>query len=220
MPEFDQILLTYGSLSIFIAGIIAIVKWDKSNYTNRMFFLFIFFSVALEILQRLLRITIKNNIVVFNLFALTDLILLTLSYHAWGLFGKRRQLMWFIIISFSLFWITEQFIFSSVLLKNPYSRLISSILITILSINMISKSLLTERIVYYKNFKFIAALGALLLYSVISAITFISHNENAEVSFDLGGKLSIAQEIFNVIANLLYAASLLWMIPYRKYTME
>ncbi len=85
---------------------------------------------------------------------------------------------------------------------------------------MISKSLLTERIVYYKNYKFIAALGALLLYSIISAITFISHNENAEVSFDLGAKLSIAQEIFNIIANLLYAAALLWMIPYRKYTME
>ncbi len=93
MPEFDRFLLLYGSLSIFVAGLIAIIKWKKSNYTNRMFFLFIFFSVALEILQRVLRVTVRNNIIVFNLFALTDLILLTLSYHAWGLFGKRRQLM-------------------------------------------------------------------------------------------------------------------------------
>ncbi len=215
-----RFILIYFSLSIFIPAIIALFKFKKSDYKDRFFYYFIFISAGLDILLRYLKAVYKNNLVVFNIFALTDLVFLVLAFYTWGLFQKKKHIVYWIIGVFSVFWIIEHLILSSVLRPNPYSRVFSSIIITLLSINMISKSLIMDKQVFYKNYKFLAALGAFLLYSNIAAISFFWFNTNAIFTGKFQNLLNISQEITNLCTNLLYALALLWMIPYRKFTMQ
>jgi len=211
------------SLSICIAGIIAVARFDKISKIYQPFLYLVLVCCLYEIADSILLATgigSKMNIynIIDNIYNLL-LFLLTLSFLKNFAHFKRYELTYGLAaISLSIVWVIEIFTSGQIYDTHIYFSIISSFVIVLLSINTINILIATinRRLIADPIFIICLAFIIKFTYNALVAVFWLyGLNKNRELL------VAVVSIIFYIsfIANILYAIAILMMPkkePYRR----
>lgn len=205
------------SFSIFIAGIIALVRFKKINKVYYPFLVCIWLACANELLTLILYKFHSNGNVNNNIYILCEAILITLLFKKLGILKTPKNLYQFIIVLLILCWAAEIFIFGKLSEAVIYFRIIYSFIIVMMSVNYLNVLIGSSKKLYFKNSDFLLCLSFILYFTYkILVQSFWLYGLNSGISFLL--KISAIMIYINLIANLIYALAVLWMPSKIEYS--
>jgi hypothetical protein len=210
------------SLSILPAAIIGVVRYRKMDSSYHLFLYYILFALGFEIFVYML-ISILGQKEAYsilgiplNIYGIAEFCFLTWVFHKWGLFNNNQKVFYSIIIVFFLSWLVSTLLTKGFYKRNHYFAIAYSFALIFFSISAFNKLVVQERRSLLKNAKFWICLGIIIFFSyfVISSgvrILILPNNKNTQLFI----KLQDINVYSNLLANLLYAAAILW-IPNKK----
>ncbi|MFM9910332.1 MAG: hypothetical protein ACKVOW_13340 [Chitinophagaceae bacterium] len=170
----EQQLNFFLSLSVAFPAIAGIIKFGKISKTYNPFLLYVFVSLANELLVGLVLVHHSKNIQtldweIFNLF---EGLVLLVQFHYWKLFEKNQKLFYALIILFAGSWLVENFIISDIYSFKPYYVLGYSLIIALLSIQTINHIIIHQnQVPLFRNAMFIICV-ALVIYFIYNIYVF------------------------------------------------
>lgn len=204
------------SCSIFIAAIIAWVRFRRIAPSFRPFLYCIWIGSVNEILSIMLplggyRIDVNNNI-----YVLLEACLLCWQLKLWDGFGHWQKLFPITLLLVGLTWVIENFIFSSITRTESYFRLCYAIIIVLLAIQVNNRLIISERgrLLYNASFLVCTGLIVYFTYKVLIEIFWL-YGLNVSSGF-LVNIYSILIWI-NLFANLVYAIAILCMPAKQRF---
>jgi hypothetical protein len=198
------------SCSIFIGATIGLVRFQKIAPAFYPVIYCIWIGSVNEILSiifpRIGLTTAVNN----NIYVLIECILIIWQLQKWGAFAHHPKIFTALIIMLSLVWTFEHWILFTIKYPQPYFRILYSFIIVLLSIHVNNRVMLFEKNRIYKNPVFLFCLGFIIYFTYkVLVEVFWLYGLHASVYFRIN-IYSILTWI-NLIANLIYAAALLWI---------
>jgi hypothetical protein len=200
------------NLSIFIAGIIGLVRFTKIDPDYYPFLFCLWIGCVNELLSVVLIANGRQTLVNNNIYVLVESLMLTWFFKRKGLFKKRT---WFpgLILAFTIFWTTETLI-RGITSNSTYFRIFYSFAIVIMSIDMVNEIIFTEKklarnslfllcVCFIVYFTYKALLQAFVLYGV-NRSSFLLHIYVLLIYVNLG-------------VNLIFALAVLWMPQKMKF---
>ena len=191
------------SLSIAIAAIIGLVRFNKIETAYRPFVVYVFISLANEIISYFLPEQPKKYMLIdLNLFTLVEYCMLLLQFYYWKIFQQIQWVLYSLLAGFMLLWILENFFLSQITVYNFALILTHSFVMVLLSINVINRLAVHESGPLYRNAKFIICIGLIIffIYNIIVNTLFL----NAE-SKPLALKIFNIRVYVNTLTNVLFA---------------
>lgn len=202
-------LVTALTFCIFIPGIAALIffkKMDKSFYP----FLFCLWAGCVnEILSFILAMNGKQTLVNSNIYVLIESLLLSWYFNKNGVFEKEGRFV-MVICSLLLFWLGENFVFSSLTVNSTYFRIFASLAIVVMSIQLMTKILFGYDRNILQNSDFILCC-CFIIYFTFKAMV------QAFVIYGVTRNMDFLMKIYNIMlyinlgVNLLYTLAVLWM---------
>jgi hypothetical protein len=205
------------SLSIIFAAILGVIRFRGMDPAYHPFVYYACTAVLVETIVFVLLSNGKKNIVptVYNLNTLAEFYLLTLMFHKWGLFKRKRQAFIAIIaLSFLLF-------FSTLYVRgywklNYIAKIFNAFTLIFFSISSFNTMILNERNNIFKNAKFWICIGMVISYTYFllvstEQLSFL----NLRRTDDFEKKIWLIQAYANLFVNLMYAVAVVW-IPRKK----
>jgi hypothetical protein len=210
------------SLSILPAAVIGAVKFRKMDPSYRLFIYYIFFVLGFEVfVYSLMRLAEQQAAfstlgVSYNIYAIAEFSFLRWVFHKWGLFNNNQKVFLSIIVVFLLSWFLSTLLIKGFYKRNHYFAIAYSFALIFFSISAFNKLVVQERKSMLRNPKFWICLGIVIFFSYFaissSVKILIFRNDDNKEFFD---KLQDINVYANLLANLLYAAAILW-IPNKK----
>jgi hypothetical protein len=216
----------FSAFSIFLAGIIALIRFKKIDNIYRPMIFLIWLGCINEILSYCL---FKNNIstaINNNVYVLTEAVLLLFLFRNFGIFNKLQWLFWSICWALALLWLWENFIHSKIWYISSWFRIVSSFLIVLVSIDAISKLMIlgSEEFFIIKgrslfaNAAFLICIGTIIFFTFKLLVEiFWLYGLNGSEIFRV--KLYDILTYINLSVNLIYALAVLWAQPKQQYIM-
>lgn len=197
------------TLSILIAGIIAILRFSQITHVCRPFIYLIWLSCFTELLSVYLVISNHHNIVLYTIYSLFESLLLLWFFRRLGVLNKNR-VFYFVLALFVVVWFIESFLmqqFGSYF--TFYFNMLYGFTVVLLSIRAINSVLFSERELL-KSPVFIICTGLLIFftYDTINR-TFRLYGLHESVSFRQS--VEDVQMIVNLLSNLIFAWAVLSM---------
>jgi hypothetical protein len=200
------------NLSIFIAGIIGLVRFSRIDPAYYPFLFCLWIGCLNEVLSVVLIANGGKTLVNNNFYVLIESLMITWFFYKKRLF-KKPPLFAVLILSFIVFWITETLI-RGITSNSTYFRIFYSFAIVIMSIHMVNEIIFTEKkltrnsvfllcVCFIVYFTYKALLQAFVLYGV-SRSSFLLHIYVLLIYVNLG-------------VNLVYALAVLWMPRKMKF---
>jgi hypothetical protein len=215
MNEKLQFILSLSIALPFITGMVRLRVIDPSYYP---FIWFLAVGVIMEYLPFYTYKTYGRNptVVLVNLYALVELLILTWLFYNWSLFKRNKKNFWFVMGSFIAVWFVLTCIAGKPTVSNFTFRVMLSVTTIVFCVTMINKLVVTERGNLLKNSKFLICICLIVFY------TFFALTNATQLSF-FGAKASsfFMQELqfipaySNFITNLVYTLAIIWM-PRKK----
>ncbi len=215
MNEKVQFILSLSIILPFLAGILRLKIIDPSYYP---FICFITIGAIMEFLPFYVYPAYGRTVtvVLVNLYALFELLVLTWLFYSWSLFRKNKIFFWVALASFICVWIILTCIVGELVQPNFTFRVLLSVVVIVFCVSMINKLVITERGNLLGNSKFLICICMIIFY------TFFSLGNATELSF-FGAKASsyFKQKLQyitaypNFITNLVYTLAIIWM-PRKK----
>lgn len=209
-----DILLNY---SVTIAALIAVFRLKPIFQSYYPFILFIWLGLINETLSLLLIYKFRTNTANSNIYVLLEYCLILLQFHKWqGI--KRGRLYLMISIGF-IAWVTDNLIINSIVDNNSIFRIYYSFIIVFLSIDQISKIIITERGGLLKNTKFLICIAFLTYYGCKAFIEVFN-------AFHLGFSDMFNRNIFmilyfaNLFSNIVYAIAILCIPTKQEFSLQ
>lgn len=204
------------SATILIAGIIGGVRFNRVHHTYYPLLYFFWFAGFNELLSTGLAINHVNTILNGNVYVLLESFLITWYFKKTGIF-KKPVLFYCILTAFGVFWVLENFIFSTIHQMAIYYRIFYSFVIVLMSIHTINQLITTSRGLLLKNSSFLVCIGFIAFYTYKVIIE----------AFFLYGLSSIRFQIvvfdilvyINLVVNFIYALAALWMPKRQAFTL-
>lgn len=200
-----------SAYSIFIAGVIAIVRFKKINKIFYPFLICLWIGCINEVLSEILiesgNTTLANN----NVYVLIESIMLLWYLKNTGLFHKSRLTMPILSGFFLITWFTENLLNHTLQKQDYYFRIIYSFVIVILSINAVNKIIVTNRKSILRNADFLLCIGFIIYFAykaLVQAFAIYGYDK-ANMSFLMG--IYDLMMYVNFSINLVYALAVLWM---------
>jgi len=210
--------LTSLSFSIFIAGIIALIRFNKINKAYYPFLFCVWFACLNEILSFLLVRKHYNNSINNNIYILIESILITLLFNNFGLFTKKKILFYFLIISFILVWLFENFVLGKTTNFAVYFNIYSSFVIVLMSVSTVNEVIVSIRKNIFTNATFLLCVCFIIYFTYqVLIYSFWIYGVGSAKGFLLN-IFSILIYI-NLLTNLVYALAILWMPRKQVFTM-
>ena len=210
-------LINVASISIFISGIIALIRWKEYDKTYAPFVFFIWLGCLNELLGNLLLLynlhtTVNNNIYV--LFA--SLLIIGFFYRA-NLFKNKSILPWLLIALYLGVWIVETFIVRSIYEISSYFRIVFSLATVLMSISMINL-LLVQSSSLLKEGSFWICTGFIVHFTmkVLVEIFWLYGITNEAFQLQVFSILIIV----NIFTNLTYVLAALWINKKPPYSLQ
>lgn len=207
------------SLSILIAGTLAIFRYSKIKESYRPFIYLIWIGCINEIISYLLIINGNYNIVNSNLYGLVESLLLVWFFRNLGVFRSRNLIFEFILVIFVIIWIIESFF------VHRFGTAISSIffifysfIIVLLSITAINMMIFREReLLKHPAFLICIAIVIFFTYRVmVELFWLVGYQSSPEFS----NRVYFILVAINLLCNLIYALAILWMQKKQAFSIQ
>jgi len=218
--------LIISAFSIFIAGIIAVVRFGKMNKIYRPMIFVIWLACINEMLSYCL---VKSNLstaVNNNVYVLAEAILLTFQFRNFGIFKKLQWLFRTVCGGLVALWLWENFVGGRIWYISSWFRIVSSFVIALMSITAISKLIILGSeeffIIKYRslfaNAAFLICIGTTIFFTFKLLVEiFWLYGLNGSEIFRV--KLYDILTYINLLVNLIYALAVIWAQPKQQYTM-
>jgi len=205
------------SLSIFIAGIIAIIRFTEINNAYNPFLFCIWFACINELFSFILfRIHYSSEIHI-NIYVLFESLLIITLFKKLKYLNRPKYLYHAILTSLIFVWFLENFVFGKITTTGIYFSLYYSFIIVLISISSINILIASARKFLIKNSIFLLCLGFILYFTYkVLVYSFWMYGLNSKEGFLL--KIFTIMSFINLIANLIYALAVLWMPRKIEYT--
>ncbi|GAC1453894.1 MAG: hypothetical protein NVSMB7_16360 [Chitinophagaceae bacterium] len=209
----------YLSLSIIFAAILGVIKFRRMDPAYHPFVYYACQVVLIEVIVYVLLAGGLANLagITLNIYALTEFYLLTLLFHNWGLFKRKKNIFLSILAIFFFLFFATMFI-RGYARRNHFASIISSFVLIFFSISSFNKMILNERINIFKNAKFWICIGIAIYYTcsvLVSAEMFFIISLTHKVTQEFKDNVFQINVYANLFVNLLYAVAVIW-IPKKK----
>ncbi len=205
------------NLCILIPAIIGLVRFTKISKGYYPFVYCIWIGLVNEIVSCSLALNGHYNIVNGNIYMLLESLLLLWQFKNWGLFKSRPVLIPMMTATLIIGWVLETLIFFKITAHYSSNFQIGySFLISLMSISILNKLIVTERKNLLKNATFILCIAFVMYYtfSVLSESFWIyGIGENPDIAL----KMQTISTVTNFISILLYSVAILWMPSKQKF---
>jgi hypothetical protein len=209
MTDIATFLLSLSVLFPFLTGI---MRWRIIR--QRYYPLFILFSLAL-LAELITRYAIANNTLAWmpgnNLYVLAESILIPFQFIVWGYMHNKRNVFYIMAGILVLGWVTEHLVIGDITRLHPYFRMFYSLLIVLLSINMLNYLVIHEETTLVRQPIFIICTGFIIFFTyqlVYEGIYHIVSNLESINTITLNTAFSIV----NAVCNILYGIAFL-LVP-------
>ena len=131
----------------FSISIAAIIGWIRVRKIDSAYFPFLYvlwIGLATEIISYIITHLGYSNSVLYNIYVLIEAILITLQFQRWQLFERVKFLFIALLISYVIFWSVECFFFDRISATASYFRLYYSVVIVLMSIDVLNATLMRE----------------------------------------------------------------------------
>lgn len=206
------------ALSILIAGVIGILRFNQITDVYRPFIYLIWVGCFNELLSLYLILNHHYSIIPYTMYPLLESLFLLWFFQKLGIF-TRKIILPLLIALFIAVWFTE-----STLLHRFgssftfYFNILYGLVTVLLSIRAINNLLFTEKDLL-KNPTFLICIGLLIFftYEIINRM-FRLYGLNESLAFRQN--VETLQMIINFLINLIYALAVLWMQKRQAFTLQ
>lgn len=211
-------VLSSLSFSIFIAGMLSIIRFKKINDQYYPFVLSLWIGclnelISLYFLKNYLPSSINNNI-----YILIESILITFLFKNLGLFNSRKIIFYGIIVGFICEWLIENFILGQISVFNAYFSIFSSFVIVLMSISTINELIIRNSSRVFANATFLLCLGFIVFFTYqVLVYAFWIYGSQSDTGFLLN--IFTILIYINLLTNLIYALAVLWMPKKLEFTL-
>jgi hypothetical protein len=207
-----------ASFVIIIPAVIAMIRFSVIDEVFKPLAYNIWIGLSAEILAHIFRITIKNNLYVFNVYMYFDLITFLWLFYRWGAFEKisRLKIICFIVF-FSLVWIWDNLYQHQLGGKNFIFRICYSMVLLLVAIDQLNNVVIkSNHSLNYNPYIYITV--AIIFYYAYSIFISLFNSPLFHPTAKLWKWNMLIYVIINVITNLLFAISFIWMRKKVKFT--
>lgn len=198
------------SFSIYVAGIIAALRFRKINKAYYPFIICIWIGCINELIALLLYLQHSQSSLNINLYVYLESICIILLFKNLGVLKKPKYLFHGIIISFTLVWITEILLLNSFHQAIIFFRIFFSFVIVLISISYINILIGRSQKLLLKNSDFLLCLVFILFFTYMAVVqSFWLYGLNSGEGFLI--KVFTIMVYINLISNLIIAFAVLWM---------
>lgn len=207
------------SFSIFIAGIIALIRFNKINKCYYPFLYCIWIACVNELLSFILFKNNSSTSINSNLYVLIESLLIIWLFQRLKRFNKQNYLFLIIAISFLIIWCIENFVVEKITGIAMYFRIYYSLIIVLLSINYLNQMLGSAKEINWKNSDLLLCLGFILFFTYKLLVqSFWLYGLKSSKNFLL--TVYPIMVYINLVSNLIYAIAVLWMPRKLVYTQQ
>ncbi|MDB5198768.1 MAG: hypothetical protein JWO92_731 [Chitinophagaceae bacterium] len=209
-------ILNAFSFSIFIAGTIAVVRYNKINKSFYPLLFCIWIACINEVISFILVEQGHKTVVNNNIYVFIEALLITLLFKNLGLF-RNKTIFYVIIFAIIIEWVTENLILGKISAYSIYFRIFYSFIISLMSISTVNRLIAygTKRMLV--NPVFLICLS-FIIYFVFKVLIY---------TFWIYGlsKIGFLQKVssiiiyINLFTNLIYALSVLCMPKKIEYSL-
>ncbi len=207
------------SLSILTGAVIGWVRFEKTDPAFQPFLWLVWLGLFNELAGIAIMRAGYTNAFNYNVFALSESILITLLYYKWGLFRKKKAAYITLQGLFVAGWVTENFVISGIFIFNSYFIIAHSLAIVLMSMAMMDQLLFKNNTPLLRQSSFLICQGLILLFTYTALVeTFWIFGLNRSGLFRIR-----IYEIFayiNLFTNLIFALAILWMPMKRRYLLH
>jgi hypothetical protein len=211
-------LLSFFSLSIFIAGIIAAFRFKKINKIYYPFLYIIWIGCLSEIISLILANNKVTSYVNNNIYVLIESILFAVLFKNFALFNEYRKLFYATIASLIFVWIVENFVFGHFSSFNIYFSIYYSFMIVLMSITIINKMIVRSMKNIFKNATFLLCI-VFVIYFTFQVLIFAFWIYGSKAQNDFLLKLFSIMIFINLLTNLIYSLIISWMPRKLEFTL-
>lgn len=201
------------SLTIFVAGVISLIRFPKINETYYPFVFCLWIGCINESLNIYLVINGYQTLLNNNIYALIESVLLI-----WFLKEGRLIKKHFIILVLSLIigWSVETFVIRNITDNSTLFRIFSSLAIVILSIKVINRLIFSQQKHLLKSSTFLLCIAFIIYFTYTVLVqSFVIYGVDRQSTFLLN--IYVIMIYVNLAVNLLYALAVLWMPKKARY---
>jgi len=216
----------FSAFSIFVAGIIALIRFRKMNKIYWPMIFVIWLACINETISYCLFSNGFPTSINNNIYVLAEALLLLFLFRNFGLLNRRQWLFWTICGGLTLLWLWENFIGGKIWHISSWFRIFSSFVIVLMSITAIGKLLVlgSEEFFIIKG-RSLFANAAFLIF--IGTIIFFTFKLLVEIFwlYGLNGSEIFRVKLYDILTyinlsvNLIYALAVLWAQPKQQYIM-
>jgi len=206
-----------ASYIILIPAVIAAVRFSTMDNAFKPLAYNLWIGVATEITAHIFRVTIRNNLYVYNVFMLLDLFTFLWLFKNWGAFSRiSRQKEIVFLSAFLLIWLFDNFYLSSLGSNNIIFRIVYSMTLLLIAITQLNNVIIKNN-GYLKFNPYIYICIGVIFYYAYSIFIGLFNSPLFTPTVVLWKWNMLIYVIINVLTNLLFAISLLWMQKKVKY---
>lgn len=211
-------LTTILSLCIIVPALIGLIRFSKINEAFHPFIFCIWVGAVNEIYGTIIMYIQHSNIINLNIYLLAESLLLLWQFRRWNLFNKNSIWLKLIIISLLIVWVVENFFIASITQYDSYFSIFKSTIITLMSISVINRLIVTERRSLLKNPVFIICATFTIYYTItILSDVFWIYGINQNTIFT--ANVYYISVITNFISIILYTLAILWMPIKQRFSL-
>lgn len=207
------------SLSVLIAGVIALFRFANIGRVYRPFIYLIWLGCLNELLSIYFALSHHNNIINNIIYSLCESLLLLWFFKNLKIFKTKKYLLYFLAFFFITVWIAETFFSSRFGTRfSYYFDITYSFCIVLLSIRAINDLLFSETDLL-KNPVFLICIGLIIFftYVIIEELFWLYGLKNSRI---FRQNVQAILMIVNLLSNLIYALAVLWMHKRQAFTLQ
>jgi hypothetical protein len=206
-------------LSIGIGAIIGWIRIRKIDPAFFPFLLFLWLGLANELSSYMIVKAGYSNALSYNLFSLAEAILLTWQFKRWFLFADRTILYYILQGIFIAGWLIETAATGKLHLFNSYFIIGHSILLVLMSVNMINKVMFEDPFSLFKNPIFLICMGLIVFFTYFILVeAFWLNGLNRSKTFRI--HIYEILPFVNLFTNIVFALATLCIPLKRQYILR
>jgi hypothetical protein len=208
--QFSYTTVLILAFSIFIAGIIGVLKFGQILDIYRPFIYLIWIGCVAEVLSTYFVYVYRNNLAVGTIYRLCESLFLLWFFNRLGVFKNQNKWLYLVTGIFIAIWIAENFFSSHLNVRFTYCfDVIYSLSVVLLSITAINDLLFTEKELL-KNPTFLISVG-LIIYFTYKIMDRMFGLYGLKNSKDFRINVQTILMFINCFTNIIYALAVVRM---------
>jgi len=206
------------SFCILFPALAGLIRFAKISPVFHPFIYCIWIGVFNECLSILIIKSGHSNAVNFNIYMLVESFFFLWQFKNWKFFENHKHSFSILLGVICFAWLLETVIIFKVTSFSSYFLITYSCMLSLMSINLLSRLILTERGSLLKNPVFIICIAFIIYYtfSVLSEAFWV-YGLNESKDFRLN--VSNISVFTNLLANLLYTFAIIWMPNKQRFSL-